>query len=66
MELGSGPGTRARSLQLLFLEDDPAACWDRIHSYAGAIEASGLATVALAAPFIPTVIGTDTYTDQLW
>jgi hypothetical protein len=66
MDLGSGPGTRARSLQLLFLEDDPAATWDLIRSYAAAIEESGLATVALAAPFLPTIIGTDTYTDQLW
>jgi hypothetical protein len=66
MELGTGPGTRARSLQLLFLEDDPAECWDLIRSYADAIDGSGLATVALAAPFIPTVIGTDTYTDRLW
>jgi hypothetical protein len=66
MELGSGPGTRARSLQLLFIEDDPAATWDLIRSYADAIEGSGLATVALAAPFVPTIIGTDTYTDQLW
>jgi hypothetical protein len=66
MELGSGPGTRARSLQLLFLEDDPAASWDLIRSYCDVIEASGLATVALAAPFRPTVIGTDKYTDELW
>ena len=30
------------------------------------INESGLATVVLAAPFIPTIVGTDTYTDQLW
>jgi len=66
MDLGSGPGTPARSLQLLFCEADPATFWDRIIAYGEAINASGLATVALAAPFIPTIIGTDTYTDQLW
>ena len=27
---------------------------------------SGLAHAALAAPFIPTVVGTDTYVDELW
>ncbi len=66
MQLGSGPGTPARSMQLLFLEDDPAQHWDLIKDYAAKIDASGLATVQLAAPFIPTVIGTDTFTDQLW
>lgn len=66
MELGSGPGTPARSMQLCFVEDDPARIWDRIHDYAGAIDATGLATVRLAAPFIPTIVGTDTYCDQLW
>jgi hypothetical protein len=66
MQLGSGPGTPARSMQLLFLEDDPADHWDLIRDYAAKIDASGLATVQLAAPFIPTIIGTDTYTDQLW
>ena len=39
---------------------------DRIRSYAEAVDASGLATVVFAAPFIPTIPGTDTYTDQLW
>jgi hypothetical protein len=66
MALGTGPGTRARSAQLLFCETDPAEVWDQVHAYADAIEASGLATVVLAAPFIPTIVGTDTYTDQLW
>lgn len=68
MDLGSGPGTRARSMQLLFLREDPRVgdAWSRIQDYAARIEESGLATVRLAAPFIPTVFGTDTYTDQLW
>lgn len=66
MDLGSGPGTRQRSLQMVFLDDDPADSWGRIRTYCSAVDASGLATVALAAPFIPTVVGTDTYADQLW
>lgn len=66
MELGTGPGTRARSMQLLFLTADPRDCWDRITEYAARIEESGLATVRLVAPFVPTIPGTDTYTDQLW
>ena len=66
MKLGSGPGTPSRSAQLIFSETEPAADWERIVRYCDAIETSGLATVALAAPFIPTIVGTDTYTDQLW
>lgn len=66
MKLGTGPGTRARSMQLLFLHDDPRRAWDRVEEHVARIEESGLATVRLAAPFVPTIPGTDTYTDQLW
>lgn len=66
MKLGSGPGTLQRTMQLVFLDAAPAEHWQRFVDYATAIDASGLATVTLAAPFIPTIPGTDTYTDQLW
>ena len=66
MALGSGPGTLARSMQLFFCETDPSEAWNQVRDYAAAVDASGVATVALAAPFIPAVIGTDTYTDELW
>ena len=66
MDLGSPTGSDERLMHLFFLDADPRTCWDRFVSYADAIETSGLARVALAAPFIPTIVGTDTYTDQLW
>ncbi len=72
MDLGTGPGTRQRSLQLLFCgaapEGDfvPERDWGVVEELVDRIEESGLATVRLAAPFIPTIPGTDTYTDQLW
>jgi hypothetical protein len=66
MKLGTGPGTPARSMQLLFLTTTPQEAWARIQEHAARIEDSGLATVRLAAPFIPTIPGTDTYTDELW
>jgi hypothetical protein len=53
-------------MQLLFCEVNPADCWDRVRAYAEAVDASGLGRVVFCAPFRPTIIGTDTYTDQLW
>ncbi len=66
MKLGTGPGTRQRSMQLLFLGDDPRDHWDAIREAARTIDESGLASVVLVAPFIPTVPGTDLYADELW
>jgi hypothetical protein len=66
MPLGSGPGTPARTMQLLFLESDPEDAWQIVREHCEAIDASGLGTVTLAAGFVPTVVGTDRYTDELW
>ena len=30
------------------------------------VEASGLGRVVFASPWMPTVVGTDRYTDELW
>jgi hypothetical protein len=52
---------------MYFLDADPAGTW--AEEFAGldqAIAASGVATLVWASPFIPTIPGTDTYTDQLW
>lgn len=72
MKLGTGPGTRQRSLQTLFCGRAPDRTWDVAHQWerivnlCAQIDSSGLATVRLAAPFIPTIPGTDTYTDRLF
>ena len=44
----------------------PDAVWDRFRGYADDLAASGKGTVGFAAPFLPTIVGTDTYTDELW
>jgi hypothetical protein len=55
-----------RFLQLHFCEHDPADRWDDVYaSYGAQLDASGIATHLWSAPFIQTVFGTDTYTDQL-
>ena len=66
MDLGTGPGTSRRRLQLFFCETDPTECWDAFGAYAAAVDSSGHGKVRFAAPFIPTVVGTDKYADQLW
>jgi hypothetical protein len=66
MDLGSDPGGPERSLQLCFLERDPREVWARFVEYGHAVDASGLGRVVLAAPLIPTVVGTDRYSDELW
>lgn len=56
-----------RLLMLWFLDDAPAGSWKDV--FAGqqdALVATGLGRVLWASPFIGTVPGTDTYTDQLW
>lgn len=55
-----------RALFLSFSLEDPKAVWDeRYVPLAKAIEEAGIGTIAIASPFIPTVPGTDLYTDQL-
>jgi hypothetical protein len=56
-----------RFLQLHFLDHDPADGWaDGWADFGAQLDASGIATHLWTAPFIQTVFGTDTYTDELW
>lgn len=60
-------GIDARVLLLCFFPDAPGAAlraWAA--RLAGAVEADGLGRLRLAAPFIPTIPGTDRYADELW
>ena len=49
-----------------FVRGDVTAAVAPLRAYTDAIEAAGLATVHLVAPFLRTIVGTDTYADQLW
>jgi hypothetical protein len=56
-----------RFLHLHFLDADPLDCWhDSVGRVPDLVAAAGMGTVSWAGPFIPTVPGTDRYTDQLW
>ncbi len=65
MDLGSPAGGTDRLVQLLFVGGDLDAALDRVRTYADTVEVDGTATLLLAAPFLRTVVGTDTYVDQL-
>jgi hypothetical protein len=56
-----------RFCHLYFVEGDPVEIWDEHFAGLGDdLAATGLGKVVFASPFIATVPGTDTYTDQLW
>ena len=60
-------GLERRSLQIFFLESDPRECWDGLFPEQDAwLRERGLGHVSYAAPFIPTVPGSDRYADELW
>jgi hypothetical protein len=66
MALGAEGGTEDRLLQLCFVAGPPEDSWPAVHRYADSLEASGAGTTTFAAPFVPTIVGTDTYCDELW
>ncbi len=56
-----------RQLTLWFLDSHPEGAWeDVVGEHCRGLENSGMAEVAGAMGFIPTIPGTDTYTDRLW
>jgi len=64
---GSGTAVGDRLLVACFLDVDPRDVWRSSFADLGdAVAGSGLGSLALAAPFIATIPGTPTYSDQLW
>ncbi len=56
-----------RTVLLWFLNTPPEVAWEPvIAQHRRQLEAAGKGTVVAALPFIPTIVGTDTYTDKLW
>jgi hypothetical protein len=53
-------------LTLSFTAGPPTARWAEHRAAAERMQADGVGEVLWSAPFIPTIPGTDTYTDQLW
>ena len=53
-------------LNLSFTAASPDTWWDEQRAAAEALAGDGIGEMLWTAPFIPTIPGTDTYTDQLW
>ncbi len=53
-------------MHLFFLDADPLQSWGRFERLGGELAASGLGRVVFASPWLPTIVGTDVYTDELW
>jgi hypothetical protein len=61
------PGVGERVMVACFLDDDPRACWNATFAgWGDALDATGRGRALLVAPFVPTIVGTDRYTDELW
>jgi hypothetical protein len=61
------PESPTRFMHLYFLNERPDAVWDKTFANLGdRMRDAGVGEVVFASPFIPTIPGTDTYTDQLW
>ena len=66
-DVGRQDAEDERLLLLWFLDADAAEVWgEGFADHADRLAASGQGTLTWAAPFRPTVPGTDIYTDQLW
>jgi len=59
------PGLERRLTLLTFTDRPPAEAWATFAGTGDAVAAAGVGQVELAAPFLPTIPGTDTYVDQL-
>ena len=66
MDLGTPAGGTERLVQVIFVRGDVTKATKRMKAYTDAVEAAGLADVHLVAPFFRTVVGTDTYANELW
>jgi hypothetical protein len=53
-------------LHLSFTAASPATWWDDQRAAAARLTDDGIGEMLWTAPFVPTIPGTDTYTDQLW
>jgi hypothetical protein len=52
-------------MHLFFLDREPLDGWSRFEELGRSLAALGLGQVVFASPWLPTVVGTDRYTNDL-
>jgi hypothetical protein len=66
-DVPAAEGSDRRFVHLYFLDEEPLGVWDEhFAGHGAALEEAGIGRVLFASPFLPTVPGTDRYTDELW
>jgi hypothetical protein len=55
-----------RTLLLGFIDNPPTQVWDTHRDRCGSAGLLDVGRVVWTSPFVPTIPGTDTYTDELW
>lgn len=58
--------THLLNMHLFFLDAPPDQSWERFVRLGDEVSASGLGRVIFASPWLPTVVGTDRFADELW
>jgi hypothetical protein len=53
-------------MHLFFSDAEPLQSWSRVEALARALADAKLGEVVFASPWLPTVVGTDVYTNELW
>jgi hypothetical protein len=53
-------------MHLFFLDADPLQTWSRFEAIGRELAVANLGEVVFASPWLPTVVGTDTYVNELW
>ena len=59
-------GVDRRFMHVYFVDDHPDAVAPHFATHGAEFEATGLGRILWVSPFVPTIPGSDTYTDQLW
>ncbi|MFT5224190.1 MAG: hypothetical protein ACI867_002522, partial [Glaciecola sp.] len=66
-DVAKDEGAGTKFLHISFLDEDPVDCWpDTFGAAQRSLDESGHGRVTWAGVFIPTIVGTDAYTQELW
>jgi hypothetical protein len=53
-------------MHLFFLDEEPLRSWSAFERIGREVTLAKLGEVVFASPWLPTIVGTDTYANELW